>query len=132
MKVGGHNVNNLRYPDALIAENEGLQQLLDIIEEENSKKGLELCSKKIKSNSHQSKKMSVHKSTSLSMRMKLKQRDQLKYLGILTSNDGRNNTEIASAKKSFQRMKSVLTNNHISIQTRRRVLECYIEPILMY
>ena len=29
-------------------------------------------------------------------------------------------------------MISILTNNHISIQTRRRVLECYIEPILMY
>ena len=25
---------------------------------------------------------------------------------------------------------SVLTNSHISIQTRKRTLECYIEPIL--
>ena len=29
-------------------------------------------------------------------------------------------------------MKSVLTNKHISIHTRRRALECYIEPIPMY
>ena len=66
----------------------------------------------------------------------LKQRDQFKYLGSLISSDERNNPEIApriaQAKKNFQRMKSVLTNNHISIHTRRRFLECYIEPILMY
>ena len=45
------------------------------------------------------------------------------YLGNLISSDGRNNTEITSriaqAKKSFQRMKSILTNNDISIHTRR-------------
>ncbi|GFS15739.1 endonuclease-reverse transcriptase [Elysia marginata] len=32
----------------------------------------------------------------------------------------------------FKRMKNILTNPHISIKTRKRVLECYIEPILMY
>ena len=32
----------------------------------------------------------------------------------------------------FQKMKIVLTNSHISIQTRKRTLECYIEPILTY
>ena len=45
----GHNVNNLRYANdtVLIAENkEDLQQLLDIIEEESSKKGLELNNRK--------------------------------------------------------------------------------------
>ena len=26
----------------------------------------------------------------------------------------------------------MLTNDHISIHTRRRALECYIEPILIY
>ena len=29
-------------------------------------------------------------------------------------------------------MKSVLTNNHISIHTKRGALKCYIKPILMY
>ena len=58
------------------------------------------------------------------------------YLGALISSDGRNNTEIsariAQAKMTFQKMKTVLTNSHISIHTRKRTLECYIEPILMY
>ena len=68
--------------------------------------------------------------------IKLKQRDHFKYLGALVSSDGRNNTEIsariAQAKMTFQKMKTVLTNPHISIHTRKRTLECYIEPILMY
>ena len=67
--------------------------------------------------------------------IKLKQRDHFKYLGALVSSDGRNNTEIsariAQAKMMFQKMKTVLTNSHISIQTRKRTLECYIEPILI-
>ncbi|GFR97864.1 endonuclease-reverse transcriptase [Elysia marginata] len=31
-----------------------------------------------------------------------------------------------------KRMKNILTNPHMSIKTRKKVLECYIEPILMY
>ncbi|GFO27553.1 catenin (cadherin-associated protein), alpha 3 [Plakobranchus ocellatus] len=49
IKVGGQNINNLRYADdtVLIAENkEDLQKLLNIVEEESRKKGLELNSKK--------------------------------------------------------------------------------------
>ena len=45
IKVGWHNINNLRYADdnVFIAENkEDLHELLNIIEEESSKKGLEL------------------------------------------------------------------------------------------
>ena len=38
----------------------------------------------------------------------------------------------SEAKMSFQRKKSVLTNKFISVQTRRKALECYIEPILIY
>ncbi|GFO24426.1 timeless-interacting protein [Plakobranchus ocellatus] len=55
---------------------------------------------------------------------------------VKISSDGRNNSEVASriaqAKTNFQKMKTVLTNKNISIRTRRRALECYIEPILMY
>ncbi|GFN86640.1 retrovirus-related pol polyprotein from type-1 retrotransposable element r2 [Plakobranchus ocellatus] len=49
IKVGGQSINNLRYADdtVLIAENrEDLQKLLNIVEEESRKKGLELNSKK--------------------------------------------------------------------------------------
>ena len=33
---------------------------------------------------------------------------------------------------NFQKMKAILTNNSISKATRRKALQCYIEPILMY
>ncbi|GFO08079.1 endonuclease-reverse transcriptase [Plakobranchus ocellatus] len=36
------------------------------------------------------------------------------------------------AKIHFQKMKTVLTNKHISIEKRKRALQCHIEPILMY
>ncbi|GFR88798.1 spatacsin [Elysia marginata] len=45
IKVGGYNVNNIRYADdtVFIAENkDDLQKLLNIVEEESRKKGLEL------------------------------------------------------------------------------------------
>ncbi|GFO27950.1 endonuclease-reverse transcriptase [Plakobranchus ocellatus] len=38
----------------------------------------------------------------------------------------------APAKINFQKMKTILTNKHISIETRKRALQCYIEPVLMY
>ncbi|GFN86282.1 retrovirus-related pol polyprotein from type-1 retrotransposable element r2 [Plakobranchus ocellatus] len=55
IKVGGQNINNLRYAHdtVLIAENkEDLQKLLNIVEEESRKKGLELNSKKTEVMSH--------------------------------------------------------------------------------
>ncbi|GFO29671.1 clathrin heavy chain 1 [Plakobranchus ocellatus] len=117
-------------------ENEkDLQQLLDIVKEESEKKGLELNRKKTEV-------MVVSRKQELPIiniyikGTRLKQKDQFKYLGSLISSDGRNNSEVASriaqAKTNFQKMKTVLTNKNISIQTRRRALECYIEPILMY
>ncbi|GFS16863.1 retrovirus-related Pol polyprotein LINE-1 [Elysia marginata] len=67
---------------------------------------------------------------------KLIQREYFKYLGTLISRDGRSDTEIqariAQAKATFQKMMSILTNPYVLIQKRKKVLECYIEPILMY
>ena len=135
--MGGHNINNLRYADdtVLISENEkDLQRLLNIVDSKSKEKGLELNSKKTEV-------MVISRKGEPPLiitinGIKLKQRDHFKYLGASVSSDGRNNTEIsariAQAKMMFQKMKTVLTNSHISIQTRKRTLECYIEPILLY
>ena len=138
IRVGGHNINNLRYADdtVLISENEkDLQQLLNIVESKSKEKGLELNSKKTEVMVISRKEEPPLINITIKG-IKLKQRDHFKYLGALVSSDGRNNTEIsariAQAKMMFQKMKTVLTNSHISIQTRKRTLECYIEPILMY
>ncbi|GFO41770.1 endonuclease-reverse transcriptase [Plakobranchus ocellatus] len=138
IKVGGQNTNNLRYADntVLIAENkEDLQKLLNIVEEESRKKGLELNSKKTEvmviSRKQESPKCDIFINE-----VKLKQREMFKYLGKMISNDGKTNREIsartAEAKINFQKMKTILTNKHISIETRKRALQCYIEPVLMY
>ncbi|GFO14810.1 gonadotropin-releasing hormone receptor [Plakobranchus ocellatus] len=138
IKVGGQNINNLRYADdtVLIAENkEDLQKFLNIVEEESRKKGLELNSKKTEvmviSRKQESPKCDIFIN-----KVKLKQTEKFKYLGTIISNDGKTNREIsartAQAKINFQKMKTILTNKHISIETRKRALQCYIEPVLMY
>ena len=138
IRVGGHNINNLRYADdtVLISENEkDLQQLLNIVESKSKEKGLELNSKKTEVMVISRKEEPPLINITINS-IKLKQRDHFKYLGALVSKDGRNNTEIsariAQAKMTFQKMKTVLTNSHISIQARKRTVECCIEPILMY
>ena len=64
--------------------------------------------------------------------IKLKQRDHFKYLGALISSDGRNNTEIsagiAQAKMTFQKMKTVLTNSHISFTQEKEPLNATSNP----
>ncbi|GFO05642.1 RNA-directed DNA polymerase from mobile element jockey [Plakobranchus ocellatus] len=68
--------------------------------------------------------------------VKLKKTEKFKYLGTIISNDGKTNREISArtsqAKINSQKMKTILTNKHISIEMRRRALQCYIEPVLMY
>ena len=112
-----------------------LQQLLNIVESKSKEKGLELNSKKTEVMVISRKEEPPLINITING-IKLKQRDHFKYLGALISSDGRNNTEIsariAQAKMTFQKMKTALTNSHISIHTRKRTLECYIEPILMY
>ena len=66
----------------------------------------------------------------------LKQVHIFNYLGSLITSDGRCINEIkrrmAQAKASFHNMKSILTNKRMSLGVRKRVLQCYIEPILLY
>ena len=116
IRVGGHNINNLRYADdtVLISEKEkDLQQLLNIVESKSKEKGLELNSKKTEVMVI-SRKVEPPLINITINGIKLKQRDHFKYLGALISSDGRNNTEIsariAQAKMTFQKMKTVLTN----------------------
>ena len=137
LKIGGKIINNLRYADdtALIAENQkDLQNLLNVVKNGNRKKGWDLNSKKTEV-------MVISKKTTPECNFfvdgtKLKQKQSFKYLGTFITQDGRShsevNTRIAQAKIVFQKMKSILTNKNMSMATRQRVLQCYVEPILMY
>ncbi|GFO10081.1 endonuclease-reverse transcriptase [Plakobranchus ocellatus] len=137
IRIGGRMINNLRYADdtVLIAENkEDLQKLIDIAATKSKRMGLELNSKKTEV-------MVINRRPNLNADLfvdgtKLKQRDYFKYLGTIITQDGKSHTEIkariAQAKTYFQKKKPLLTNNKITITTRKRALQCYIEPILMY
>ncbi|KAK3784412.1 hypothetical protein RRG08_039413 [Elysia crispata] len=117
LKIGGHNINNIRYSDdtVLTADSEEkLQELLNKVVEESQNKGLELNSKK----------------------KTIKQANSFKYLGTQITSDGRNHQEIksriAQAKASFQQVKSIMTNIKMSIVVRKRILEAFIELVLLY
>ena len=138
LKIGGHNINNIRYADdtVLTADSEEeLQELLNKVVEESENKGLELNSKKTES-------MIITRKTSIpkcEIKIKentIKQANSFKYLGTQITSDGRNHQEIksriAQAKASFQQMKSIMTNIKMSIVVRKRILEAFIEPVLLY
>ena len=66
----------------------------------------------------------------------LKQVERYNYLGTVISSNGKCldeiRTRIAIAKTAFSKMKNILTNKKISLEVRKRVLKCYIEPVLLY
>ena len=138
IKVGGYNMNNIRYADdtVLIADNENeLQEMLDTVVRESEKKGLSLNKKKTEVMVI-SKKNCTPACNIVMNGTVLKQVHKFNYLGSLITSDGRCINEIkrrmAQAKASFQNMKSILTNTRLSLRVRKRVLQCYIEPILLY
>ena len=61
---------------------------------------------------------------------------QFKYLGSMITSDGKCEKDITSrigmAKAAFWELKAILTNRHISYETRLRVLKCYVWSVLLY
>ena len=137
IKVGGYNMNNIRYADdtVLIADNENeLQEMLVTVVRESEKKGISLNKKKTEVMVI-SKKNCTPACNIVMNGTVLKQVHKFNYLGSLITSDGRCISAIkwrmAQAKASFQNMKSILTNKRLSLGVRKRVLQCYIEPILL-
>jgi len=137
IKVGGNNINNLRYADdtVLIATSEeNLQRILNVISEKSEEVGLKINTKKTFT-------MTISKREAppcniVLNNQQLQQVDKFKYLGATLTSDGRSIDEIkiriAQAKAAFADLNKILTSNRISIETRRRVLGSCILPILQY
>ena len=137
IKVGGYNMNNIRYADDTvpIADNEKeLQEMLDTVVRESEKKGLSLNKKKTEIMVI-SKKNCTPACNIVMNGTVLKQVHKFNYLGSLITSDGRCINEIkrrmAQPKASFHNMTN-LTNKRMSLGVRKHVLQCYIEPILLY
>ena len=135
--VGGHNINNLRYADdtVLMAESENdLQRLLDIVVEQSKKKGLYINCKKTEC-------MVVCKRERPRCRLKIgefeiKQVGKYNYLGSIITEDGTCDTEIRRrigiAKEAFQKLSDILCDRKLSMETKKRVLECYVKTTVVY
>ena len=136
--VGGHNINNLRYADdtVLIATSQReLQKIMDTVVVESEKMGLKLNNKKTEVMVI-SKKRIIPKCKIKVGGISLEQVQKFKYLGTWITSDGRGITEIKNrigqAKTAFYKMKSILCNKSLSLEVRKRILACYIEPVLTY
>ena len=138
IKVGGININNIRYADdtALIATSQvNLQRLVDRVVVESTAYGMEVNVKKTEC-MVMTKKESVPECTITIKGEMVKQVNNFKYLGSNITSDGRCVTEvkcrIAQAKRAFVELDNILKSKKMSIRTRMRVLKCYVHPILQY
>ena len=59
-----------------------------------------------------------------------------KYLGSLITSDGRSDKDISArigmAKAAYSDLKHLLCNKHVTIETRIRVLKCYVWSVMLH
>jgi len=140
IKIGGTNINNLRFADdtVLIADSEQkLQNLVNVTNISSVNKGMELNVKKTecmvitKKNENEIPNCNI-----LVNGEKLEQVNSFKYLGTRISWNAKDDQEIkirtAQAKATFEKLKNVLTNKNMSFVTRYRVLKCYVYSVFTY
>ena len=136
--VGGYNLNNVRYADdaVLIAGSESeLQELLNTVVDASLHRGLSINIKKTQCMVISKSKITPTCHIHINIET-IKQVEKFKYLGSTITSDGRNDAEIkiriGMAKDAFQKMEKVIKNKNITIETRNRILQCYVIPILTY
>ena len=138
IKVGGQNLNCIRYADdtALIADSrEKLQVLIQRLVGASEHKGLKL-------NASKTKVMVISKSNEnvrVNIRLngeELEQVERFNYLGRIITRDGRCEVEIKArinrAKDAFKKIKSLVTNTAISLGLRKRFLKTYVWSTLLH
>ena len=122
----------------LLAESqEDLQRLLDVVVAESERKGLSINCKKTESMVISKKKEAPTCNLKVKTRSLNKFRHSItlavpwqKTPGVYISEVKR---RIALAKSAFSKLeKKILRNRTLGMETRLRVLHCYIYPVLMY
>ena len=137
--MGGQEYSNLRYADdtVLIAESkEELQKLMDEIKSRSLVKGLKMNVKKTKTmvirrNVNEECKVEINVDGKI-----LEQVKQYIYLGHIITEDGKCDVEIRRrleiARSNFMNMKSLLTARKLHLNTRKKLIRCYILSTLLY
>ena len=136
--VGGVSINNLRYADDTVLLAESEESLQDIMNEVN------IAGKtfNMKMNAKKTKTMIITKkadkpkiNTSIDGTC-IEQVAQFPYLGQKITEDGRCEEEIKRriniAKTTFSKMTKILTSRKINVETRKRILQCYVWSTLLY
>ncbi len=138
VKIGGFNINNIRYADdtAIITDSEQkLQTLMNKLVKESRNFGLEI---------NRSKTFSMvisKKSQNPKCKIKIdgtqiKQVEKFEYLGSLITSDGKSDKEIKRrigiAKTVFKSMSKVVSTRNINNKTKLRLIKCYIWSTMMY
>jgi hypothetical protein len=136
--IGGVYMNNVRYADdtALITDsNKKLQVIVDKLVTESEKKGLYMNIKKTECMVI-SKKKTYPQCTIFINGEQVKKVYRFNYLVRLRTSDSKCYQDIKRrivlAKEAFSKMKSILTNSKITMETKVRLLECYVFPVLTY
>jgi hypothetical protein len=136
--IGGINITNLRYADdtVLLAESEEeLQSIVNKVNAAGKKYNMKMNSKKTKTMVMSKKeiKPTIHIYIDETC---TEQVQQFIYLGQRFTNDARCDAEIARrieiARSAFRKMNSILTTRRNSIETRKRLLKCYVWSTLLY
>ena len=137
IKVGGRNINNIRYADdtALVADSsEKLQHMLNVMNEEGLRRGQKINFKKTKY-------MVIGKEVDNAEELvcsneKIPRVAKFNYLGSIITADGRCEEAIKQrigiAKTAFRRMESMLTNRKMTLKTRKNAAKTYIWSKLLY
>src|SRR5215469_18830018 len=138
IRLNGYNINNIRYADdtVLVADSEEkLQGLLNVLNEVSERKGLKINKSKTEvmviSTAIRNPRVNIRIEDNL-----VKQVGMFNYLGSLINEDEKCEDEIRKkinkAKCAFNKMKNLLTNSKVSIETRKRFVKCYVWSILLY
>ena len=138
IKLGGCNINNISYADdtVLVADTEeGLQRLVDALQEACNRKGLKI-------NTSKTEVMGIQKGDQrlpVNIRLEnqqIKQVEHFTYLGSRITEDGRSEGEIKRrigiAKTAFGRLRKILTNVRMRMDVRMRIMKCYVWSTMLY
>ena len=126
----------MRYADdtAIIATSEEkLQALLDKVVEESKKMGLSINIKKTES--MVISKSKIRQRCNLNVEgNNIKQVEKFNYLGSVITDTSKCDAEIRRrigiGKKMFHKMQSILKDRKMQMNTKIRILHCYIYPVL--
>lgn len=135
--INGERLNNIRYADDTIVfadSQQGLQCLVNKIAAASKKYGLDINNKKTKF-------MVISKTNIPNIHITINNQpiervQQIAYLGT-TINENWDTTQeircrIARAKAAFNKMNKIFKSHDLTIETKVKLLKCYIFSILLY